>query len=158
MDDGTGVAAYCGADGQLSVLSPVALPKSGRHTGRVAVVASLQAANDDAAQGAAQPPHAAMATAAAPALRLGPAKPARAVSIDTVGEVQAAMRVHCSQALHRCRWSAQLQGASGDDGPQRLLAAAGAAGVLRILRLRLQQDGAAGDGKSSSDEEGDDSD
>ncbi len=42
------------------------------------------------------------------------------------------------QALHRCRWSRRTC-SGGGDGATRLLAAAGAAGVLRVLRVRVAE-------------------
>ena len=119
------LVAHCGADGEL-VVAALRLPRSGRVTATRVVLASLTA---DAPRADAPP------GAAPPALRM---HGARKEEVQVAGDSEAAlndaaldaMSLPRAQALHRCRW------ARGDDRP-RGLAAAGQAGVLRVLHVVL---------------------
>lgn len=121
-----GVLAYCGADGQLVVGSRVDFSAMKHGKSRSRVVASLavtvQQPSDDQA----------------PSLRLNGAAGAEALSCDTSSDVALAVKLQAAQALHRCRWGDRCQLPGGKT--ERCLAAAGAAGVMRILKLRLQHD------------------
>jgi len=118
------MVAYCGADGELAV-TELRHPRVGRSAPHQRVVlASLTA--DAGAAGPSGPP------------ALLTLESARAAEVQVAGDAEGAlndraidaMALPRQQSLHRVRWAA------GDDGP-RGLAAAGGAGILRVLRVVL---------------------
>jgi hypothetical protein len=148
--DGDATAAFCGADGEL-VAAQLRLPvhhKVGAQRVTLAGIA-VQRADVAAAQaGAAAAAAAAAAPAAAPptpgvVLRLsGGSATATVMGVadaETGVDVLAGALQPRLQALHRCRWRA---GGGASDDAARPLACVGAAGVLRVLRVRLPPRGA----------------
>ena len=171
-DPVAGTAAVCGADGGVAILDPVrvlTLPrgtvraKKGAPPATVAkqtsyTVAWLQASVVDGGEGAVPLE-----------VTCGGGKPPQQLIFENKSggnlrggqppgmDVRKAVATRPEQALHRCRWS------HGEgDGQERWLATAGAAGVLRLLLLRLKgREGSAakgpGDVDYDYDEEDDDS-
>jgi hypothetical protein len=107
--------ALCGAEGRLCVTSPLRIMFKGNTQ---VLLASL----DVAAQ-----------ADGSPELHLGggDAEILQLLAPETGVDVAAAAALHPLQALHRCEWGPEGGGA------ERLLACAGAAGLLRVLRVRL---------------------
>ena len=143
-----GLAAVCGADGGVAVIDPIRVltqsravkAKKGAPAPKVAkqtscTVAWLQAAVVDGGGEGSVPLVVTCGGAKAPEELLFESKTGgnlRSANLPAM-DVHKAVATRPEQALHRCRWS----GGEGD-GQERWLAAAGAAGVLRLLRLRLK--------------------
>ena len=159
------MAAMCGADGALHVVDPVGVLTTYRGAKKVdpskraasatttCVVASFHAAVNE------EPEDGAPASGLAPLTITcgGDGKPQGATMegynvarSKEKADVIAAVTTRPEQSLHRCRWSPALPspGASTAGGTQpeeRFLACGGAAGLLRILRLRMRSKQKGGD-------------